>query len=219
MTQRQKSLSYIYAACIAFGLFIILGLSISTQSFLYSGIEAFDTALQNFSETHTSLAGGQLMIFFTSLADTRIIVVLLFFTALLFIRIHEELISALLVWGLAVGAGVAMYIKDLLLRPRPMGTFFDVYHNGSAFPSAHALVAVVFYGFIAYALAHSLHKQWQRRAVVLVTSTIIFLIGYSRVYLGVHWASDVIGGWLLGTALLLALVVFFRAVHVHAKRS
>jgi membrane-associated phospholipid phosphatase len=98
----------------------------------------------------------------------------------------------------AVLVGVA--IKFLVARPRPSAHLVQVYDipEGYGFPSSTALLSVVLLGTVGYLV-------WQarpRRSVVVVTFgvvlTLTFLIGLSRVYVGEHWATDVLGGWLFG---------------------
>jgi membrane-associated phospholipid phosphatase len=106
------------------------------------------------------------------------------------------------------GVLVGVAIKFLVARPRPSTHLVQVYDipEGYSFPSSTALLSVVFLGTVGYLV-------WQarpRRSAVVVTFgvvlTLIFLIGLSRVYVGEHWATDVLGGWLFGGAWLLVLV-------------
>ena len=78
-----------------------------------------------------------------------------------------------------------------------------------AFPSGHALVSFCFYGVLAGMLNLQLKTQWQRIGVWIVAGTIVVLIGLSRIYLGVHWPSDVLAGYAaaivwMGTVRLVA---------------
>jgi undecaprenyl-diphosphatase len=95
-------------------------------------------------------------------------------------------------------------INDLLkiyfARPRPPGEALTI-ATGYSFPSGHAMVSIAFYGFLAYLAFTQGGKRGKLAAGEL--ACLIFLIGLSRVYLNVHYPSDVLGGWLLGLLILL----------------
>ena len=91
--------------------------------------------------------------------------------------------------------------KIIIHRSRPDIAYYI--ENGFSFPSGHATIAVAFYGFIIYILFRQL-KHWKTKANILfVGLLIIFGVGLSRVYLGVHYLSDVWGGYLLGALWLI----------------
>ena len=93
--------------------------------------------------------------------------------------------------------------KFIIHRPRPHEVAF--YHENSySFPSGHATIAIAVYGFIAYFLLKNI-KKWKYRINIFFAAVILILaIGFSRLYLGVHYLSDVIGGYLLGSLWLIA---------------
>jgi len=86
-------------------------------------------------------------------------------------------------------------------RPRPLNAFYI--EDSFSFPSGHAAVAVAFYGFCAYILFR-LCEQWKWKAnAMMIGVSMIAFIGFSRLYLGVHYLSDVWGGYLIGALWLL----------------
>jgi undecaprenyl-diphosphatase len=89
-------------------------------------------------------------------------------------------------------------VKDLVARPRPPGALVDV--SGFAFPSGHAANSVA-YVAVAVALAHTVPRLAGRAGIVVAAIVLAAAIGLSRVYLHVHYLSDVLGGWGLGAAL------------------
>lgn len=103
-----------------------------------------------------------------------------------------------------VGWGLMHEIKALLARPRPVGEHLT-YATGFSFPSGHSMLSFVFYGFIVYLLVAS-GRVKNKTALVVVAAVLIVLIGISRVYLNVHYASDVVGGFLIGGVLLFAAI-------------
>ncbi len=111
-------------------------------------------------------------------------------------------LAALLNWGL----------KSLINRPRPGNEIIQVLaqSNGPSFPSGHTVFAVVCYGLLFY-LMPTLTKQ---RVVVGTVRTVLLLLivftGVSRIYLGAHWPSDVLGGFLLGGLLLFPSIALYN---------
>ena len=100
-------------------------------------------------------------------------------------------------------------------RPRPDGGVLDP--SGFSFPSGHASISVAFYGFAIY-IAMRFVRLWSTRINLLILGLLIaFLIGFSRLYLGVHYPSDVLAGYLVGTlGLMLGIsATHISPVHVH----
>lgn len=99
----------------------------------------------------------------------------------------------------ALGMGIAMnfLLKFLIQRPRPT---LDAIQAASwySYPSGHAMNAFVFYATLSYLTYHFTGKRRLSIVVACVAALVIFLIGVSRVYLGVHYPSDVIAGWIAG---------------------
>jgi undecaprenyl-diphosphatase len=105
-------------------------------------------------------------------------------------------------------------IKVLVARPRPplfLPDPSDIFHsiNQYSFPSGHVLFFVVFFGFIAY-LAWLNQNGRFRVLVIAACGTLILLIGVSRVYLGAHWASDVLGSYIIGALWLFLLILGYQ---------
>ena len=111
-------------------------------------------------------------------------------------------------------------IKLLVNRPRPDIELVQILEGtiGSGFPSGHMALATAIGGFIFY-LAPRLVKtpaaRWFLRALLIV---IILTIGVSRIYLGAHWASDVVGGLFLGGLLLYPAIVLYNQIRHQAKK-
>jgi len=109
---------------------------------------------------------------------------------------------------------LASVIKVLVGRPRPPlfpvnpADFFPVI-NQYSFPSGHVLFFVVFFGFVGYmAWLHFSGRSCM--IVIAICSALILLIAPSRVYLGAHWASDVIGSYVIGVLWLIILVLAYQ---------
>lgn len=120
------------------------------------------------------------------------------------IRMRRRTIALVLVIDTIVVIAAYSVLKLMFSRERPR--LFDkiALPTGYSFPSGHSMSAIGIYGAIAAALI-ALYPR-ARRPVIAAAVALIALIGLSRVYLGVHWPSDVIGGWLAGVPPLVASV-------------
>lgn len=127
--------------------------------------------------------------------------------------------GALLVVVTLAGAGLLnVGLKLFFGRERPEA-FFDIYPSPASFsfPSGHALFATAFFGGIAVLLWARLRRAGLRLAVWLAAGSFILLIGFSRIYLGVHYPSDVIGGFAAGTVWVGAVALGDRLA-AHRRR-
>lgn len=97
-------------------------------------------------------------------------------------------------------------LKQFIHRKRPNTLYVKNYGFESySFPSWHAFSSVVTYGLLAY-LASTHLSFWLAYPIVIALMFLTMLVGISRVYFGAHYASDVMGGWLLGTLVLVAII-------------
>ncbi len=108
------------------------------------------------------------------------------------------------------------FLKVLVARPRPPYFFLDPANifqsvNQYSFPSGHVLFFVVFFGFIAY-LAWLHQTGFARIIIIAICSALVMLIGPSRIYLGAHWASDVVGSYIIGVLWLSVLILGYQLV-------
>ena len=115
--------------------------------------------------------------------------------------------AAVFAFATLLGNVVGYWLKVVVSRPRPPSelAYPGLVQNDFGFPSGHALHAALFYGFLAFIVWRcSSNRLWRW---VGVTGLVAFamLTGLSRIYLGAHWPSDVIGGFLIGLVLLLPL--------------
>ncbi|MBD2450185.1 phosphatase PAP2 family protein [Nostoc sp. FACHB-152] len=106
----------------------------------------------------------------------------------------------------AVGAISLNYLlKEMFVRTRPALWDHIINVNHYSFPSGHAMVSMVVYGLMGYTLAEEF-PQW-RKQILALTAGLILAIGFSRLYLGVHWPTDVVAGYAAGLVWLTACVI------------
>lgn len=133
--------------------------------------------------------------------SATLIAVSLVTTSLLWAHHRGQLIVPL--WLTIAGSQITTYAgKYLLVRQRP-DFLADVSAITPSFPSGHATSAVAVYGFIAYIVARDLMTTRQRFEIIYWSVILIGLIGFSRMYLSLHYASDIIAGFLVGSFWLL----------------
>lgn len=97
--------------------------------------------------------------------------------------------------------------KNIVLRNRPNHLRL-IEETGYSFPSGHAMGSIVFYGFIIFLLSKSKINKNLKIFLSVIIGLTIFLIGISRIYVGVHYPSDIIGGFLLGYIILISSIEF-----------
>jgi len=126
----------------------------------------------------------------------------------------------------ALGANiVGLIVKDVVARPRPSAPGVHVLRHvgGYSFPSGHVLTYVAFFGFLAYLAYVEPSNAWVSRLGLAMCIVLLVLVGPSRIYLGAHWASDVIGAYLLGgiwlSAILRTYVAWLEHHDPHPRRS
>jgi undecaprenyl-diphosphatase len=139
----------------------------------------------------------------TYLGDSRLLVVLAAALGVALWRMGGGWLAALPLFAVATGALLSYSVKLLVARPT---TWFPLWgrltNTDDSFPSGHAVQTMVFYGLVAMLALQRPSLAGRRWLVVGGTVTLIALVGYTRVYLGNHWSTDILGGWLLGWAWL-----------------
>lgn len=136
-----------------------------------------------------------------------ILMIVVFAAALAVIGYRRELIFYLGVIGSS--ALLNLLLKVIFQRARP-DIDRIVEASGFSFPSGHSMSAFTLYGMTIYFLWKHLKYRWMRTAVILIGTVIIAMIGISRIYLGVHYPSDVIGGYLVSAAWLIMSIGLYE---------
>jgi undecaprenyl-diphosphatase len=119
----------------------------------------------------------------------------------------------LAVWVTVTGIGSSLLnlaIKTVVGRTRPVLPDALVHATGKSFPSGHTQAAIVGYGILVLVLLPLAHRWW-RGLLVGLAATMVLLIGFSRIALGAHYLSDVVGALVIGSAWLLGTTAAFSA--------
>ena len=100
-------------------------------------------------------------------------------------------------------------IKHIVRRPRP-NVLRLVEEDGYSFPSGHSMVSMAFYGIIIYLVYKNVSNKYLKWLLIALLSLLILSIGFSRIYVGVHYFTDVAGGFLLGLAYLIIYINIYN---------
>ena len=105
--------------------------------------------------------------------------------------------------------------KKIVQRPRPTG-YRLIEEDGYSFPSGHSMISAAFYGFFIYLIFKNVKNKYLKWGSISLLSLLICLIGISRIYLGVHYTSDVMAGFVISISYL---VIFTSIVNDYLDRS
>jgi len=153
--------------------------------------------LDSFFQLVSFLGSGYFITFFS----------LVLMTAL--VKKRRKRAASVLLFSLS-GSGLLVYLlKNFFDRERPFACLNGPGDDGClSFPSGHATIAFYFYGLLAYFIFRFLKLSLRKRWLIFAgLTTLVFLICFSRIYLGVHYPTDVIGGFLLGSTWLFVAII------------
>ncbi|MFC4322167.1 phosphatase PAP2 family protein [Litchfieldia salsa] len=140
-----------------------------------------------------------------------IITVLILAVLYIWWKYRDYLGMSILIIVAAGGDQLNKYLKGSIGRERPL-IDPSIYAEGYSFPSGHAMVGIMFFGFIAYYLIARMKDQKIKRVVGWSMGTIIFLIGISRIVLNAHYPTDVFGGFAIGLIMLIISILVYEEV-------
>ncbi len=127
-------------------------------------------------------------------------------TIILFITIKNKKIGLLIGTNLIVITILNQIFKFILQRPRPTENRI-INENGYSFPSGHSMISMAFYGFLIYLIYKYVKNKKLKYISITLISILIIFIGISRIYLGVHYTSDVLAGFLFSISYLIIFIL------------
>lgn len=193
--------AYVVFAIIAFA--VLLVLARVTPYF------AFDLLIEHFIQSLASAPMDLLMQGISWIGfEPQSIVIALAIIVYLFVvgwRWEAGMLAFAALGVTILGAGIKLFVQ----RARPTAQLVHVFAplNDYSFPSGHVLFFTAFFGFLWFLLYTHAKPSWYRTVGLIVFGLLVALVGVSRIYLGQHWPSDVLGAYLLGS-LWLALTIF-----------
>lgn len=130
-------------------------------------------------------------------------------SVLLFIIIKNKKTSILFFINLVLSALTNFILKQIIQRPRPIEHRI-IDEKGYSLPSGHSMVSMAFYGFLIFFIYKNIKNKYIKIALITLLSILIISIGISRIYLGVHYTSDVLAGFLVAISYL---IIFIHAIN------
>ena len=210
------------------GIFLVVGAIIAVaatvafaslaENVLEGGTQTFDVAILEWLHGHQSKALTAVMVEMTYLGTGTVVIVVVGVAAL-FLWHTEHKHSARLLLAATIGNILLNgALKLVYHRPRPSVFAWQTTAVSSSFPSGHAMSATVVYGTVAYLLLRLQKHRWAKMLTLTGATLLILLICLTRLYLGVHYPSDVLGGIVVGLAWASFCMATLEASLVLARR-
>lgn len=189
----KKHVGLIYAVIIPAVLFIIL-----SEEMVRRQLSSFDSGVYGRIMGHMSPKMTSSMKFISSLGSWPVLVSATAALYFIFGTLKKEYVyGRIIALNLALASLLNSVCKLLFRRQRP-DILRLVAASGYSFPSGHSMAGISFYGLLIYFSYNGIKSIWERYAVMILLGALILLIGISRIYLGVHYASDVLAGFYAG---------------------
>jgi undecaprenyl-diphosphatase len=184
---------------ICFSLFIILSILVS-----FGITNSIDTLVHSYILNIRNDNLTAILKIITNLAGASF---LLASSTILLIFSKQKKISLLVLINLISAFLINEITKSIFTRTRPVGINL-IDETGYSFPSGHSMVSAAFYGFLIYLIYKNVKNNYLKWGLIISLSLLIFLIGTSRIYLGVHYTSDVLAGFLIAISYLIIFTHF-----------
>lgn len=180
--------------------------------------QAFDDGVLRWLAEHRSPALEPLMLEITFLGTGTVVMMIVAVSALFLWLTKHRYSAALLLIATVGGILLNGLLKMGFGRPRPQIFDWGVEVVSWSFPSGHAMSAAVVYGTVAYLASRLQVRHWHRVLTLAAAAILILLIAISRLYLGVHYPSDVIAGVIIGLAWASFCMATLEAIQLYARR-
>lgn len=187
------------------GSFSIIAYLVEMDKFIH-----FDHSIIGFVQGFETHALTKLMIFFSFVGSTVSVVIISLLSALFLYKVlHHRKELFLLVITMVGSTLLNLVLKFIFQRTRPDINQL-VFEEGYSFPSGHSMAAFSLYGILTFLLWKHMKTRIRRGMLLLVNSLMILTIGLSRIYLGVHYPTDVLGAYTASGFWLFVVILFYQ---------
>ncbi|MDE1901269.1 MAG: phosphatase PAP2 family protein [Alphaproteobacteria bacterium] len=199
-------------ACFLFGLMFR---EVIDEIWIEKKLLPLDAYISNWMRQDQERHDQIIFIILTLLGSPKFLgIVTLLTSAYLFYR-HRYWEGGVFAVGVALSSLGVYIVKLLTHRERPVPDFPSIVEHSAAFPSGHAAMSLFVYGFCAYLISRQVHNRKHAVLVTIAGIGLAGMIGVSRLYLEMHWLSDVLGGFTLASAFLCLGIGILEAQRVH----
>lgn len=221
LSKENEELSFYIIILISFIVFVIgtnLFVELS-EEVTGNSVENFDRSVTEYVTSFRSPGLTSFFIFITDMGDVyAYIAAMILVTIFLFVKLRSWKFIFQLLGVLVLSALSNIALKKVFDRARPTEEHLVVIESLS-YPSGHAMSAMAFYGFLIYLLYQIKMNNIVRVLLSVVFALLILFIGLSRIYLGVHFPSDVAGGFIAGLIWVAFCIVLFNVIDLLRKRN
>jgi undecaprenyl-diphosphatase len=199
---------------------------ISLIGFAFMALLVSANSIVKFDSQVISLVQGmeapfltKVMKFFTLIGSTKVVVFLFLFFLIIFYTVFRHRSELILFTAVVVCTPLLnLALKYFFHRTRPdLHRLIEI--GGYSFPSGHAMSAFAFYGILSFLLWRHIPTRWGRTILILISIFMIAMIGTSRIYLGVHYPSDVIAGYFASGCWLAFAIWYFQRYRDRASKK
>lgn len=157
----------------------------------------FDAVIMDYVHSRTTPSGIAIMKKITYFGSVHFFLPIGILMLLILLKKRNVNGIILLLSSILGGYGLNILLKSIFIRTRPL-EYFLIEQGGYSFPSGHAMMSMIFYTTITHLLIENEKRRGVKKILWTINCIVIALIGFSRIYLGVHWPTDILMGYVIG---------------------
>jgi undecaprenyl-diphosphatase len=189
----------------------------TTRRVIFLDKTTLDNKIFAYLDSHVSARNNDVMLFFTFLGTHEFLIPANLLLIAYFAFIKKDKWYSIKIPAIALSSLILMFaLKNLFNRHRPEIPLLEA-AKGLSFPSGHALFSVTFYGLLIYIVFKTIKKNDLKWTLIIMLLLLILIIGFSRIYLRVHYPSDVAAGYCIGFMWLVFTIWLLNRIEKSAK--